>query len=450
MSISSIFIFYFIIFYYFFSDLCLGGLLAISGLTISSIFNIFFLIGCDGLSFVMVGLTVFLFPICFLISWETIAYKRSLFYLLLLMLELLLIYVFLVLDLFIFYSIFEFILLPLFLMIGIYGKRAQKIGAAYKLFYYTLLGSSFMFISLVYLLVLGGDLNYFTLSNILDSLTINIRYYIWFSFFLAFLVKLPVMPFHLWLPEAHVEAPTTGSVLLAGVLLKMGGYGIFRFILPLFSQITLYFIPLILTLGIISVIYASIVTVRQVDIKKIIAYSSVAHMGISLLGVFSGSLQGVQGSYFLMLSHGIISSGLFAGVGVIYDRYHTRLLNYYGGLVNFMPILATLFFLLILGNVSFPFTSSFIAEFLIFVGIFQVNTFITLLALVSTLFGVIYSFWVYVRIFFGPVSEFIVSFSDVNDREFGYLFILVLMMLMLGICPNFVLQILYFPILLLL
>lgn len=447
--ISSTLIFYFILFYYFFSDLCLGGLLAISGLTLSSIFHIFFVIGFDGLSFSMVGLTIFLFPICFLISWEAIAYKRGLFYLLLLVLELLLIYVFLVLDLFIFYSIFEFILLPLFLMIGIYGKRAQKIGAAYKLFYYTLLGSSFMFISLVYLLVLGGDLNYFTLSNILDSLTLNIRYYLWFSFFLAFLVKLPVMPFHLWLPEAHVEAPTTGSVLLAGVLLKMGGYGIFRFILPLFSQITIYFIPLILTLGIISIIYASIVTIRQVDIKKIIAYSSIAHMGISLLGIFSGSLQGVQGSYFLMLSHGIVSSGLFAGVGVIYDRYHTRLLNYYGGLANFMPILATLFFLLILGNVSFPFTSSFIAEFLVFVGIFQINTFITLLALFSTLFGVIYSFWVYVRIFFGPVSEFIVSFSDVNDREFGYLFILVAMMLTLGLCPNFVLQVLYFPVLLL-
>jgi proton-translocating NADH-quinone oxidoreductase chain M len=330
-------------------------------------------------------------------------------------------------------------------MIGIYGKRIQKIGAAYKLFFYTLLGSSFMFISLVFLLVIGGDLNYFTVNKTLLLLTESIRRLIWLSFFLAFLVKLPVMPFHLWLPEAHVEAPTTGSVLLAGVLLKMGGYGIFRFLLPLFDITNLYFIPMVYTFGIISVIYASIVTIRQVDIKKIIAYSSVAHMGISLFGIFSGTLQGLQGSYFLMLSHGIVASGLFASVGIIYDRYHTRLLNYYGGLVQFMPILAVIFFLLILGNVSFPFTSSFIAEFLIFVGCFQSNSLITFLALSSTLFGVIYSFWLYVRIFFGPVSIYLVSYSDVNDRELFYLSIFVIMMLTLGIYPNFILHVLYIP-----
>ena len=299
-------------------------------------FNIHFYLGLDGLSIFFIILTTFLIPICMLISYEIIEKNIKEYFLLYFILEFCLIISFSVLDLLIFYIFFESVLIPMFLIIGIWGSRERKIKASYLFFMYTLAGSLFMFIAIIHLFLTIGTTDY----QILYYSNFNYTYekFYWLAFFLSFAVKVPMLPFHVWLPEAHVEAPTAGSVLLAGVLLKLGSYGMIRFLIPLFPKATVYFTPYVLVLCLISITYASLTAIRQTDLKKIIAYASVAHMNFIVLGLFSLTIQGLEGSIIQMISHGLISSGLFFSIGCLYDRYHSRLINYYGGLAHKMPL----------------------------------------------------------------------------------------------------------------
>lgn len=412
-------------------------------LVLGSFSGVTYHLGVDGISLWFNILTAFLIPFCILISWESVTYRVKEYYALFLLIEFLLFNVFSVLDLFLFYVFFEAILIPMFLVIGLWGSRQRKVEAAYKFFMYTLAGSILMLLSIIYLYLQFGSVHYFILSNEFSQLSLGIQYAVWLAFFLSFAVKLPMVPVHLWLPEAHVEAPTAGSVLLAGILLKMGGYGIMRFMLPFMSEANDFFTPFVYTMSLISIFYASLTTLRQIDLKKIIAYSSVAHMGYVTLGLFSHSISGIEGSCLLMLSHGFVSSGLFLCVGVVYDRYHTRILRYYGGLVQVMPLFATIMFLFILGNISFPGTSAFVAEFLVMLGVYGNNSLVSLLCAIATVFGAAYNLWLYNRIFFGPVNSFYKAYCDVNERELFLLVPVVLGMLLMGIFPNIFLDVMH-------
>ena len=323
----------------------------------------------------------------------------------------------------------------MFLIIGIWGSRERKIRASYLFFIYTLAGSLLMLLSIISIYVLKGTTNYLYLINInFDNFSQKIY---WLTFFTSFAVKIPMLPFHIWLPEAHVEAPTAGSVLLAGILLKLGSYGFLRFSLPLFPVATIYFTPLIYTMSIIAIIYTSLTAIRQTDMKRVIAYASVAHMNVILLGLFSYNIQGIEGSILQMLSHGLVSSALFICIGILYDRYHTRLIYYYSGLVHKMPIFTSFFLLYILANIALPGTSSFVGEFLIFLGIFQQNTFITFLGATSMVLGGIYSLWLFNRISFGNIQKnYLNIFYDLNLREIFVNIILSFNILLMGIYPN--------------
>jgi len=299
-----------------------------------------------------------------------------------------------------------------------------------------------MLLGVIFIYYTVGSTDYRILLTV-DFLP-KIQILLWLSFFASFAVKIPVLPVHIWLPEAHVEAPTAGSVLLAGVLLKLGTYGLIRFSLPLFPYATHYFTPLVLVISVVSIIYSSLTTLRQIDLKKVIAYSSVAHMNLVTIGIFSYNLNGLEGALALMLSHGIVSSGLFLCVGVIYDRYGTRLIKYYGGLVNFMPLYGVVFVILSLANMGFPGSSSFVGEILIFLGIFSINSFCLLLACTSVIFSAGYSVWLCNRIMFGPVNYNIKKFSDLNERESFYLGLLIFLVLLFGFYPNGILETLHF------
>jgi proton-translocating NADH-quinone oxidoreductase chain M len=371
-----------------------------------SIFEIDFTIpliplGIDGISVFFVLLVLFLIPICLIISKNSIKKHHTLYILLFLVLQSILVLVFLILDIFLFYVLFEAVLAPMYLIIGIWGSRERRIKASYHFFLYTLFGSLFMLVGIASIRYQVGS------THILEALMIKYSYqrqlFIWLSFFLALAIKVPMVPAHLWLPEAHVEAPTSGSVLLAGILLKLGTYGFLRFLIPLFPYASIYFSPFVYMLCIIGIVYISLTTLRQIDLKKIIAYSSIAHMNFAVLGIFSFNLQGIEGSLFLMISHGIVSSALFICVGILYDRYHTRILAYYGGIAYNMPLFSFFFFLFTLANLSLPGTSSFIGEFLIILGIFQTNTFVTCMASLTIVIGAIYSIWLFNRLVFGPL-----------------------------------------------
>jgi len=404
--------------------------------------NLNFVYGLDGISLFFIILTAFLIPICILSSWEAIKYRFKEFVLFLFLIEFLLFNVFSVLDLFLFYIFFESVLIPMFVIIGVWGSRNRKIHASYQFFIYTFFGSVFMLLGVIYIYYTVGSTDYRVLLTV-DFLP-KIQILLWLSFFASFAVKIPVLPVHIWLPEAHVEAPTAGSVLLAGVLLKLGTYGLIRFSLPLFPYATHYFTPLVLVISVISIIYSSLTTLRQIDLKKVIAYSSVAHMNLVTIGIFSYNLNGLEGALALMLSHGIVSSGLFLCVGVIYDRYGTRLIKYYGGLVNFMPLYGVVFVILSLANMGFPGSSSFVGEVLIFLGAFSINTFCLFLACTSVVFSAGYSVWLCNRIMFGPVNTNIKNFSDLNERESFYLLLLIFLVLLFGFYPNGILETLHF------
>nr|YP_010960208.1 NADH dehydrogenase subunit 4 [Chamaemelum nobile]WNG77814.1 NADH dehydrogenase subunit 4 [Chamaemelum nobile] len=378
--------------------------------------NIHFYLGIDGISLFFVILTTFLIPICILVGWSGMRSYGKEYITASLIREFLMIAVFRMLDPLLFYVLPESVLIPMFIIIGVWGSRQRKIKAAYQLFLYTLLGSVFMLLAILLILFQTGttDLQILLTTEFSERRQI----FLWIAFFASFAVKVPMVPVHIWLPEAHVEAPTAGSVILAGILLKLGTYGFLRFSIPMFPEATLCFTPFIYTLSAIAIIYTSLTTLRQIDLKKIIAYSSVAHMNLVTIGMFSLNIQGIGGSILLMLSHGLVSSALFLCVGVLYDRHKTRLVRYYGGLVSTMPNFSTIFFFFTLANMSLPGTSSFIGEFLILVGAFQRNSLVATLAALGMILGAAYSLWLYNRVVSGNLKpDFLHKFSDLNGRE---------------------------------
>ena len=399
--------------------------------------NLFFNFGIDGISIFFFLLTTFLIFICVLFSWETIHLKMHFFNLL--FLELLLLLVFTVLDLFLFYIFFEAILIPMFLIIGILGSRARKIRAAYLLFFYTLIGSILMLLGIIYIYTVVGTLNFEIIFTY--KFTTNEQRILWLAFFLSFASKIPMFPFHIWLPEAHVEAPTIGSVILAGILLKLGVYGFLRFSLTLFPEASLFFSPLVYLLSIIGIVYASLTAIRQTDIKRIIAYSSIAHMNLVVLGIFSFNFIGIEGSIVQSISHGFVSGGMFLLVGILYDRYHSRLLYYYGGLVHVMPVFSSFFLFFTLANIAMPGTSSFVGEFLILCGVYKANIITCLISISGVVLCAVYSLWLYNRLVFGNLKiSYTKVFKDLNFREFIILCILSQFIFFLGIYPSYVLK----------
>lgn len=397
------------------------------------------ILGVDGLSLYLIVLTGFLTPICILISWSSIKTHVREYILCFLLLESLLFSVFTILDVLVFYMFFEAVLIPMFIIIGGWGSRERKIRAAYQLFLYTLIGSVLMLGAILYLYVSVGTTDFLTLSTVIFDP--NIQIILWLAFFASFSVKVPMIPVHVWLPEAHVEAPTAGSVILAGILLKLGGYGLIRFSIGLFPEACAFFTPFVYTISVISVMYASLTTIQQVDLKKIIAYSSVAHMNFVTLGIFTLNYQGLEGAMFLMLSHGIVSSALFLCVGALYDRHHSRIVKYYSGLVHTMPLFVSSFLIFSLANLGLPLTSAFVGEFLVLVGGFLSNSFVSFFAATGMVFGAVYSLWLANRICFGNLKLYSVQeFQDLGRRESMILIPFIVLTFLLGIYPDPVLN----------
>ncbi len=411
-------------------------------------FGFNFTIANDGLSLLFIILSTFLIVICVLTS-PAIKYRKRLFFILLFLTELALVNVFVVTEVITFYIFFEAVLIPMFLIIGIFGSRIEKISAAYHFFLYTLLGSLFMLLAILMISQYIGSTN----INIIKSYEISkeLEILFWLAFFASFSVKIPLFPFHLWLPKAHVEANSAGSVLLAGILLKLGSYGFLRFSLFLFPTGTEYLRPMIILLSLLGIIYSSFTILRQIDLKRIIAYSSVSHMSFVILGTFGGTIISLNGAILLMLAHGLVSGGLFLAVGFLYDRYKSRNLLYYRGLANLMPLYAIIFLLLILANIGFPPTLNFISEFLIISGVMEMNLFSAFTSGIGILFAGISGFWIFTRIFFGNfvITEgyiYINHFYDITRREFYALFPLLLLTILVGFSPNIFLNFFYFPI----
>lgn len=392
-------------------------------------------LGIDGISLFFLLLTTLLIPLCILISWNTIYLNLKSYLISFLIIEFFLIEVFCVLDLLMFYLFFESILIPMFLIIGVWGSRERKMLAAYYFFLYTLLGSVIMLLSIFYIYTQVGTTEYeILLTFIFSDCEQKI---LWFTFFLAFAAKVPMMPMHLWLPEAHVEAPTAGSVILAGVLLKLGTYGFIRFSLPLFSQASFYFTPFVYTVSLLSILYGSLTAIRQTDFKRIVAYTSIAHMNVIMLGIFSFNNIGIEGSILQSLSHGFVASALFVIIGVSYERYQTRLVKYYGGFVHKMPLYVSIFAFFTLANIGFPGTSGFIGEFLIFAGSFKINSSITFFGATGMILGGCYALWLFNRVSYGNLkSQYIKQTLDLNKREFFIFVPLICYTLILGLVPD--------------
>ena len=391
-------------------------------------------VGIDGISILFVVLTALITPLCIISVNSTITYRLKDFLLAILVMESLMIGVFCSLDLVIFYLFFEGGLIPMFLIIGIWGGD-RRVYAAFKFFLYTLLGSVLMLVAIISIYWIAGT----TDIEKLYSLGINEEYQklLWLAFFSSFAVKTPMWPVHTWLPDAHVEAPTAGSVLLAAILLKMAGYGFIRFSLGLFPDASLYFVPLVYTLSLIAIIYTSLVALMQEDMKKLIAYSSVAHMGFVTLGIFTMTQQGIEGSIFQMISHGLVSAALFLCVGVVYDRLHTRLINRYGGLVSIMPKYAIVFMVFTLGALGLPGTSGFVGEFLVLMGTFKKNILVATIASLGVILGAAYMLWLYKRIIFGKlIIEDVKKMVDLKRFEIVTLWILVLPIIFFGFYPE--------------
>ncbi len=396
-------------------------------------FGISYHMGVDGISVFFVLLSTFLTPICILASWEAIEHRVKEYMIAFLVLETLMIGMFCALDFVLFYIFFEAVLIPMFLIIGIWGG-ARRVYAAFKFFLYTLTGSVLMLIAIlaIYFEAETTDIPVL-LEAFIDP---RMQLWLWLAFFASFAVKVPMWPVHTWLPDAHVEAPTAGSVILAGVLLKMGAYGFLRFSVPMLPYATEYFTPLIYTLSIIAVIYTSLVALAQEDMKKLIAYSSVAHMGFVTIGIFTLTHQGVQGAVVQMISHGFVSGALFLCVGVIYDRMHTREIARYGGLVERMPKYAMVFMVFMLASVGLPGTSGFVGEFLILVGAFKANTWVAVLATTGIILGAAYMLFLYRRVVFGKLEkDDLKAILDLNRREMVIFAPLILVTIWMGVWP---------------
>lgn len=402
-------------------------------------------LGIDGISLFFLLLTTMLIPICILLSWNSVKKDLKEYLIAFLLLEFFLIGVFCLLDLLLFYIFFESVLIPMFLIVGIWGSRERKILASYYFFLYTLLGSVIMLLAILYVYYQVGTTDYEMLLTF--SFSELEQRFLWFAFFLAFAGKVPMIPVHLWLPEAHVEAPTAGSVILAGVLLKLGTYGLIRYSIPLFPKASFFFTPLVYMIAVIGIIYTSFTAIRQSDFKRIIAYTSIAHMNLVILGIFSFNIIGLEGAIFQSLSHGFVASALFLVIGIVYDRYHTRIVKYYSGLATVMPIYITIFMFFTMANISFPGTSSFIGEFLILTGSFKCNTSVTFLGATGVILGGAYSLWLLNRIAFGNLKvQYYEKFLDLSKREFICFLPLIIGTLLLGICPNIVLNSIHFSV----
>lgn len=395
-------------------------------------------LGVDGISILFVLLTAFLMPICILASWNTIKDRVVDYMIAFLVLETLVIGVFTSLDLFLFYIFFEGTLVPMFIIIGVWGGQ-NRIYAAYKFFLYTLLGSVLMLLAMLWMAHTAGTTSIPALKEF--AFSPQAQPLLWLAFFASFAVKMPMWPVHTWLPDAHVQAPTAGSVILAGILLKLGGYGFILFNLPMFPQASQTFAPLVWALSAIAIVYTSLVAFRQTDIKKLIAYSSVAHMGFVTMGIFAGNDQGVQGAVFQMLSHGLISGALFLCVGVVYDRMHTREIAFYGGLTSRMPWFAAIFLMFTMANVGLPGTSGFIGEILTMAGIYQVSTWTAFFAATGVIFSAIYALTLYRNVMFGEITNpKLKDIMDIDKRELALFVPLIVGTLLLGVQPNLVLD----------
>ena len=390
--------------------------------------------GVDGISLLFVVLTAFLMPICILASWQSITTRVREYMIAFLLLETMMIGVFCALDFLLFYLFFEGGLIPMFLIIGVWGG-ARRVYSSFKFFLYTLLGSVLLLLALIYMYFEAGTTDIPTLMA--HGFTAEEQTWLWLAMFASFAVKMPMWPVHTWLPDAHVEAPTAGSVILAGVLLKMGGYGFLRFSLPMLPLASDLFVPLIFALSIVAVIYTSLVALMQEDMKKLIAYSSVAHMGFVTIGIFTFNTQGIEGGIFQMLSHGIISAALFLCVGVIYDRIHSREIARYGGLVNRMPLYAFTFMIFMLASVGLPGTSGFVGEILILVGVYQVNTWVAALAALGVILGAAYMLWLYRRTIFGQLEkDDLKQILDLDGREIAFFAPLIALAILMGVIPG--------------
>jgi NADH-quinone oxidoreductase subunit M len=396
--------------------------------------SISYYIGVDGISVLFIILTAFLMPIVILSSWEAVETRVKEYMIAFLVLETLMIGVFSALDIFLFYVFFEGGLIPMYLIIGVWGG-VNRIYASFKFFLYTLLGSVFMLVAVLYMFIEAGTTDIPALME--HGFDPNVQTWLWFAFFASFAVKMPMWPVHTWLPDAHVQAPTAGSVILAGVLLKMGGYGFLRFSLPMFPEASQEFAWLVLVLSIIAVIYTSLVALVQEDIKKLIAYSSVAHMGFVTIGIFVLNTNGIEGSIFQMLSHGVVSGALFLGVGVIYDRLHTREIKRYGGLANNMKLYAVTFVFFSMASIGLPGTSGFVGEFIVLNGAFTYNSWVAFGAAFGVILGAAYMLYLVWRLLFGELTkDDVKAMPDLSLREKIIFAPLIAVVLWMGVYPN--------------
>jgi NADH-quinone oxidoreductase subunit M len=396
-------------------------------------------VGVDGISMLFVILTTFLMPLCILASWRSIEERVKEYMIAFLVLETLMIGVFCALDLLVFYLFFEGGLIPMFIIIGVWGGP-RRVYASFKFFLYTLAGSVLMLLAIMAMYQHAGTTDIVKLLH--HQFPASMQTWLWLAFFASFAVKMPMWPVHTWLPDAHVEAPTAGSVILAGILLKMGGYGFLRFSLPMFPLASADFATLVYTLSVVAVIYTSLVALAQEDMKKLIAYSSVAHMGFVTMGAFAGNIQGVQGSVFQMLSHGIVASALFLCVGVVYDRMHTRSIDAYGGLTDRMPIYAFTFMVFTMANVGLPGTSGFVGEFLTLLGAFKANSWVGLFATSGVVLSACYALYLYRRVAFGKLEKAsLAGILDMNAREIAIMAPLIVLAIFFGFYPGPVLDV---------
>ncbi len=390
-------------------------------------------LGVDGISMFFILLSTLLTVLCIAASWISITDRVKEYMISFLVLETLMIGMFSALDLVLFYVFFEGVLIPMFLIIGVWGGPRRNY-AAFKFFLYTLVGSVLMLLAILTMIFESGTADITVLLN--HDFPVSLQPWLWLAFFASFAVKVPMWPVHTWLPDAHVEAPTAGSVILAGVLLKFGGYGFLRFSLPMFPIASADFTPFIFGLSVIAIIYTSLVALAQEDMKKLIAYSSVAHMGFVTMGCFAANQQGIEGAIIQMLSHGVVSAALFLVVGVVYDRVHSREISTYGGLVHRMPFYALIFMVFMLASVGLPGTSGFVGEFLILIGTFQVNTWVALLGATGVIIGAAYMLYLYRRVIFGELTkEDLKKILDVSPREIAVFAPLIFIVFFMGIYP---------------
>ena len=395
--------------------------------------NISYHLGVDGISMLFVLLTTLLTPICVLASWQSITERIKEYMIAFLVMETMMVGMFSALDMVVFYVFFEGVLIPMFLIIGVWGGP-NRVYAAFKFFLYTLAGSVLMLLAILAMYFVAGSTDIPILME--TRFPVTLQPWLWLAFFASFAVKVPMWPVHTWLPDAHVEAPTAGSVILAGVLLKFGGYGFLRFSLPMLPEATVLFTPLIYALSIIAIIYTSLVALAQEDMKKLVAYSSVAHMGFVTVGVFTLTVQGIEGAIYMMLGHGVVSAALFLIVGVVYDRTHSRDIETYGGLVHRMPAYALTFMVFMLASVGLPGTVGFIGEFLVLVGIFQVNTWVAALTATGVILGAVYMLYLYRRIIFGKLTkDSLKKILDLSPREIAVFAPLLILVLWMGVYP---------------